>query len=215
MAQKYNIHTKSQQALYKEYRNLLRRTRRFKGTHIEIENRISKLLESARGFLTHGKMSPKITSEIKKLTKDIHSMRGEKLSKSYINKEAITKFTVINKYGEYFEANVMTDKENAQKIIADYRKELITQLTNFKTNKEHRKSGDDFHGLDSLLLQLDNDIRTKGELAVATMISQFKPETSLEEKYYSIESFEFLRSIGELGRFELPEDVTDEEAEDY
>lgn len=212
MAQRYNIHTKSQRELYREYRNLLKRTRRFKGTHIEVENTVSKLLEQARTFFSMSKLSPKIAGRIKALTKEIHGLRKEKLSSVYVSKESLTQFRINDRFGVIQESAIMSDRDEALKIIKAYREELIKNLTNVKTGKEHRKSGDDFKGLDSLLNQLDEDIEKQGVLAVATMISQFKPDTSMEEKYYSIESWDFLRSIG-FGTYELPENFTDEEAE--
>lgn len=205
--------TKTQEELYKEYRNLIRRTKKYAGNSMEVENNISSLLSQSRKYLNLPKLSPKTTTEIKQLTKELYSYRGEKLSKNYINKERIRNFSMTDRYGEVQEGRIMSDETEAKQIIQEYKEELRTQLTNFNTGKEHRKSGDDFHGLDSLLLQLEQDINSKGVLVVASMINQFSPSTSLDEKYYAIETFEFLRTIG-YGDYELPESVTDEEAEE-
>lgn len=218
MAQRYSIHTKTQKALYKEYRNLLRRTKKFKGDYLEFDTGITNILNEARKYLSLPKLNSRSTAEIKRLASEIHSFRGEKLKKQYVNKRKLSKFVGIDEEtGEITTViNYMSlrDEELASMVIEEYKSYLRQLFYNPKTGKTHHASGDRFKGLDEILEQLDRDIRDKGLAEVASLISQYAPPTMETEKYEGEAIYDFLATIGE-GYFEVPESVTDEEKEDF
>lgn len=205
MAQRYKIHTKSQRELYREYKNLLRRTRRFKGTHVEVDNNIAKLLSEARDLLSLSKLTSKLTSKINKLKRQIHEMRGETLKSQYVSKPSV-KYYVNMKTGE-----IVTESELSKIIINNY-KELLKTICTSPSGSIYNKSGNGGYGYDALINKLDNEISSKGETAVALWIQQYQPPIMGNWKYDSAEQFDFMARIG-LGGYDIEPETTDEETE--
>lgn len=208
MAQSYKIHTKSQKQLYKEYRNLLRRTKRFKGTHTEVTQGVTYYLEKARDYLRLNKLAPKDTAYIKKLTKNIHELRGKKLEQEYIKK------TRVDYDYDYYDDNITVSDDYVYDIIIANYKDTLTRICTMPSGTVVHTGRGKGYGLDELLMHLDNAIANKGKKDVADMINLYEPPYGLGWFYDSIEHFGFITRIMN-GEFDVESDLTDEEIEQY
>ena len=205
MAQRYKIHTKSQRELYREYKNLLRRTRRFKGTHTEVTQGVTYYLEKARDYLRLNKLAQKDTAYIKKLTKNIHELRGKKLEREYVKKTPVDY--------DFDDGFTVSDDYVYDIIIANY-KDVLTKICTMPSGTVVYKGTGKGYGLDELLNHLDIAIISRGKKYVADMINLYEPPYGLGWYYDSIEHFGFITRIMH-GEFDVESDLTDEEIEQY
>lgn len=211
MAQRYKIHTKSQKQLYKEYRNLLRRTKRFKGTHTEVTQTITYYLEKARDYLRLNKLKPKDTAYINKLSKTVHELRGKKLEREYVKK---TPVEYDNDYDyAYYDNYTVSDDAVYDIIIANY-KDVLTRICTMPSGTVVYTGKGKGYGLDELIEHLDNAINYIGKKYVADMINLYEPPYGLGWFYDSIEHYGFITRIMN-GEFDVESDLTDEEIEQY
>lgn len=215
MAKRFNIHSTVQAKLHREYKNLLRRTTKFRSNYIEVGTGVSSSLEQARHYLGLTKLTQKDVAAIKKLTKTVHSMRGSKLKESYVEKKPV-EFTRPKSIPINHEDIVMLNIEYWELIIDNYRDFLERICTSnfgdvYYKDASHGKG----RGLHSLLDELRKDILNKGYEEVAKAIIKYKP--GLTDKGWAYDSevqFDFLARIG-MGEFDIEPEFSDEEAEGY